>query len=302
MRHGSIHPIMDNYLRMPDFRKLFKSYLLPFIVFVLLLLSIKIVSAGEVSVVVRLGKVTGRVLDPGAHLIIPVIENTKSYNTKKIIYETSTIDKQKVSEADYKDYPVDTNTEDGQQVNIFYTVRFNVDPTKADWIAQNIGSEIALVEKIVKTESRIWARNVPRRFSAHTLYTGDGSIKVQNEIFDALKPTFEENGLILDSVGIREIQFTDQYISAIETKQIEAVKVETEKNIAEQAKHQKEARITQAQGEAEEQRLQRLTLDAQVLQKISLDNQKLFIEKWNGTMPKIVGSEDMLFDVSKIVE
>lgn len=108
--------------------------------------------------------------------------------------------------------------------------------------------------------------------------------------------------MILDSVGIREIQFTDQYISAIETKQIEAVKVETEKNIAEQAKHQKEARITQAQGEAEEQRLQRLTLDAQVLQKISLDNQKLFIEKWNGTMPKIVGSEDMLFDVSKIVE
>ena len=293
---------METYFRTVNIKKLFQSIFIPFIVFVLLLLSIRIISAGEVSVVTRFGKVTGRVLDPGAHLIIPFIESTKSYNTKKIIYETSTVDKQKASEADYKDYPVDTNTEDGQQVNIFYTVRFNVDPTKAAWIAQNIGSEIALVEKIVKTESRIWARNVPRRFSANTLYTGDGSIQVQNEIFDALKPTFEENGLVLDSVGIREIQFTDQYISAIETKQIEAVKVETEENIAEQAKHQKDARITQAQGEAEEQRLQRLTLDAQVLQKISLDNQKLFIEKWDGTMPKIIGSEDMLFDVSKIVE
>lgn len=293
---------METYFRTVNIKKLFQSIFIPFIVFVLLLLSIRIISAGEVSVVTRFGKVTGRVLDPGAHLIIPFIESTKSYNTKKIIYETSTVEKQKVSDADYKDYPVDTNTEDGQQVNIFYTVRFNVDPTKAAWIAQNIGSEIALVEKIVKTESRIWARNVPRRFSANTLYTGDGSIQVQNEIFDALKPTFEENGLVLDSVGIREIQFTDQYISAIETKQIEAVKVETEENIAEQAKHQKDARITQAQGEAEEQRLQRLTLDAQVLQKISLDNQKLFIEKWDGTMPKIIGSEDMLFDVSKIVE
>ena len=293
---------METYFRTVNIKKLFQSIFIPFIVFVLLLLSIRIISAGEVSVVTRFGKVTGRVLDPGAHLIIPFMESTKSYNTKKIIYETSTVEKQKVSDADYKDYPVDTNTEDGQQVNIFYTVRFNVDPTKAAWIAQNIGSEIALVEKIVKTESRIWARNVPRRFSANTLYTGDGSIQVQNEIFDALKPTFEENGLALDSVGIREIQFTDQYISAIETKQIEAVKVETEENIAEQAKHQKDARITQAQGEAEEQRLQRLTLDAQVLQKISLDNQKLFIEKWDGTMPKIIGSEDMLFDVSKIVE
>ncbi len=293
---------METYFRTVNIKKLFQSIFIPFIVFVLLLLSIRIISAGEVSVVTRFGKVTGRVLDPGAHLIIPFMESTKSYNTKKIIYETSTVEKQKVSDADYRDYPVDTNTEDGQQVNIFYTVRFNVDPTKAAWIAQNIGSEIALVEKIVKTESRIWARNVPRRFSANTLYTGDGSIQVQNEIFDALKPTFEENGLALDSVGIREIQFTDQYISAIETKQIEAVKVETEENIAEQAKHQKDARITQAQGEAEEQRLQRLTLDAQVLQKISLDNQKLFIEKWDGTMPKIIGSEDMLFDVSKIVE
>ena len=293
---------METYFGTFDIKKLTQNFILPFVVFVLFLLSFRIISAGEVSVVARFGKVTGRILDPGAHLIIPLIESTKSYNTKKIIYETSTADKQKSSEADYKDYPVDTNTEDGQQVNIFYTVRFNVDSTKAAWIAQNIGSEIALVEKVVKTESRIWARNVPRRFSANMLYTGDGSIQVQNEIFDALKTTFEENGLVLDSVGIREIQFTDQYIGAIETKQIEAVKVETEKNIAEQAKHQKDARITQAEGQAEEQRLQRQTLDAQVLQKIGLDNQKLYIEKWNGVMPKIVGSEGMLFDVSTIVE
>lgn len=111
-----------------------------------------------------------------------------------------------------------------------------------------------------------------------------------------------KNGLVLDSVGIREIKFTDQYISAIETKQIEAVKVETEKNIAEQATFQKEARITKAEGQAEEQRLQRQTLDAQVLEKIKLDNQKLFIEKWDGTMPRIVGSEEFLLDASSILE
>jgi len=210
--------------------------------------------------------------------------------------------KQASSEADYKDFPVDTNTEDGQQVNIFYTVRFNVDPTKAAWVAQNIGSEGALVEKIVKTESRIWARNVPRRFSAENLYTGGGSIQVQNDIFEALNQTFSDNGLILDSVGIREIQFTDQYVGAIETKQIEAVKVETEQNKAEQAKFQKEARITQAEGQAEEQRLQSQTLDPQVLEKIKLDNQKAFIDKWNGTLPRVTGSENFLFDLGDFAQ
>jgi len=293
---------LETYIKMPDLRKL-RDKLVPLLIVVFLFLSsFRVIGAGEVGVITRFGKVTGRVLEPGAHLIIPLMEKASNYNTKKIIYETATPDRQKFSDADYKDYPVDTNTEDGQQVDIFYTVRFNIDPTKVAWVAQNIGSELALVEKVVKTESRIWARNVPRRFTAQTLYTGDGSIQVQNQIYDALKDTFEENGLILDSVGIREIKFTEQYIGAIEAKQIEAVKVETEENKAEQAKFQKEARITHAEGQAQEQRLQRETLDAQVLEKIKLDNQKAFIDKWNGIMPKIVGIEGTLFDVSSFLE
>ena len=294
--------IPESYIRLPNFKDLNNKFLPILLVILLLLFSFRVVRAGEIGVVTRVGRVTGRILGPGANFIIPVLESTINYNTKKIIYEIAERDKQLSSEADYKDFPVDTNTEDGQQVDIFYTVRFSIDSSRAAWIAQNIGSEIALVEKVVKTESRIWARNIPRRFTAETLYTGDGSVQVQNEIFDALETTFEENGLILDSVGIREIKFTDQYIGAIEAKQIEAVKVETEKNKAEQAIYQKEARITQAEGQAQEQSLQRETLNAQVLEKIKLDNQKMFIDKWNGVMPKIVGSEGTLFDVSSVLE
>jgi len=294
--------IPEEYIKIPDFKDLGSKFLPIVLVVFLFFFSFRVIGAGEVGVVTRFGRVTGRILEPGANFIIPVFEMVSGYNTKKIIYETAVREKQQVSEADYKDFPVDTNTEDGQQVDIFYTVRFSIDSTKAAWIAQNIGSEIALVEKVVKTESRIWARNIPRRFTADTLYTGDGSVQVQNEIFNALKTTFEENGLILDSVGIREIKFTEEYIGAIETKQIEAVKVETEKNKAEQAIYQKEARITQAEGQAKEQSLQRETLNVQVLEKIKLDNQKMFIDKWNGVMPKIVGSEGTLFDVSSLLE
>jgi len=59
----------------------------------LFLLSFRIVNAGEVAVVTRLGKVTGRVLEPGPHFIIPIAEKAIKYNTKKIIYETTTPDK-----------------------------------------------------------------------------------------------------------------------------------------------------------------------------------------------------------------
>lgn len=249
---------------------------------IILPMTIVLVPAGHVKVVTQFGKVTDRILEPGAHLKVPFIQGTKKYSTKKVTYETSSEEKQKGSDADYKDYPVDTNTSDGQQVDVYYTIRFSVDPTKVKYIAQNIGGESALVEKIVKTESRIWARNVPRQFEANDLYTGD-VIEVQDKIAEKLRPTFEDNGLILDSVGIREIKFAPEYIEAIEQKQIEAVRIETEQNRAKAAKFEKERKITEAEAEAEKQRLLQQSLSDEVLE-------NKFYEKWDGKLPTYMGS------------
>jgi prohibitin 1 len=269
------------------------------LIFLPSLTGLRFVDAGEIGVVTRWGRVTGRLLDPGAHWVIPIAEGVLKYDTKLVVYETrkdnaQEYDKTYDEEASvYLDYPVDTNTKDGQQVNIYYTVRFSVDPTKASWIAQNIGSEDALVGKIVKTESRIWARNVPREYEAAQLYSGSTQ-EVQLKIAEKLRPVFEANGIILDEVGVREIKFSDQYVSAIESKQIEAVRVETEKNKAEQAKFQKEAAITQAEAQAEAQRLQKETLTPPLLQ-------KLYLEKWDGHLPTyMLGSgQDLILNLPK---
>lgn len=246
--------------------------------------SVRIVSAGTVGVVTRMGEVTGRVLHPGLSFITPFIESTIAYNTKLIIYETATPEKQKLSDADHKDGLVDTNTSDGQPVDIAYTIRFSVDPSKATWIAQNIGNEEALVREVVKTESRIWARNIPRRYEADFLYTGEGSETVQLEIEDTLRPKFEEKGILLDLVGIREFYWADAYVNAISEKQVEFVKIETAENIATRVEKEKVAKITLAEGEAEAQRLQRETLTQELLE-------KLWIEKWNGTLPGYVAGD-----------
>ena len=259
------------------------------VLIIIISLSVRVVSAGSVQVVTNFGRVT-RVLYPGANFIIPFVEQTKSYNTKKVIYEASSNEKQRSSNADYKDYPVDTNTKDGQQVNIYYTVRFSIDPEKVTWVAQNIGNEYEVVEKIVKTDSRIWARNIPREFDAEQLYTGNVQ-EVQIRIEEKLRPTFQANGIILDEVGIREIHFTEEFVGAIEAKQIEAVKIQAESNKAEQAKFQKEARITQAEGQAREQELLRQSITPQLIQ-------KMWIEKSDGKLPSVMGQGTTLMDVT----
>ncbi|MBU1126866.1 prohibitin family protein, partial [Patescibacteria group bacterium] len=90
--------------------------------------------------------------------------------------------------------------------------------------------------------------------------------------------------LFLDEFGIRSILFTPEYISAIEAKQIEKERVITEENISKQEEFRKQARITSAEGQAEEQRLQRETLTDTLLM-------KMWIEKWNGEVPSVVTGE-----------
>jgi regulator of protease activity HflC (stomatin/prohibitin superfamily) len=145
---------------------------------------------------------------------------------------------------------VNTVTRDGQRITINYTVRFRLDALRADWIAQNLGSIDEIVERIVKTDSRIWVRNVPKQFSAEDLYTGN-IVEVQDEIFAQLEPLFSANGLILDEVGLRSIIFTEEYADAIENKQIALEQVTTAQYVAQQETYRAQQAVTQAQGRAD---------------------------------------------------
>lgn len=242
---------------------------------------------GTVGVATRFGRVTGDVVNPGLHVKIPYVDEIVIYRTQKVIYETMAVDA--YSNADYTDYPVDTTTSDGQQVSLRFTVRFSVDPEKVKFVANNLGTEADVVEKVVKTDSRIHARSIPRKYKAIDLYSGNVEV-VQQEIEDILRPLFEENGLILDEFGIRSINFQPEYVDAVEEKQIESERIKTEEYRAQQEEFKKQARITQAQGEAESQRLQQSTLTAEMIQKI-------YIEKWDGVLPEVTCGDNMILDI-----
>ena len=224
------------------------------VLLVMISASATVIEVGTVGVVKRLGRVTGAILDPGLHFIVPFTDSVIIYNTKDIVYETAPAEKQATSRADYIDYPVDSTTQDGQQVLISYSIRFHIVREETTRIAKELGNEAAAVEKVVKFHSRVIARQVPRNYRASDLYTGDVA-KVQQEIEEELRPLFLAKGLYLDAFGIREIAFSEEYVRAVEEKQIEQERVITEQNRAKQAEYRKQALITQAQGEAEAIRL-----------------------------------------------
>jgi regulator of protease activity HflC (stomatin/prohibitin superfamily) len=242
------------------------------------------ISSGTVGVVTRFGKVTGRVMNPGIHLRIPFADSVVVYNTKKLTYETMEYEKWDGSNADYKDYPITTTTKDGQGVAVTYTIRFSVDPNKATWVLQNIGSEEDSVEKIVKTESRGWLRTLVRGFTAADLYSGNlGNISA--EAMTILTPTFETNGLVLDGLVIREPRFDPAYEAIMEAKQTTKEGVEVEEYKAEQAEHRKAAKISEAQAEAEAQRLLSNSASDKSIEMKRLEVELVRAERWNGAYP-----------------
>jgi len=208
-----------------------------------------IVQAGNVKVLTQFGRTTGVTFTPGLNLKVPFIQNTVNYSTRQVTYETS--DYPETSQANYPDYLVDTTSSDGQQIQLKYTIRFSIDGQKAEWIYNNIGDMDNVVEKVVKTEARSLSRNIPKKYSAAQLYS-EQVFDVQQEIEDTLRPVFEENGIILDEFLLRKIDFTQEYFSVLEEKQIAEEKIVVEQNILEQEKIKKEQAIVRAEAEARE--------------------------------------------------
>ncbi len=216
------------------------------IVVILLVQSLKIIEAGTVGVVKRFGAVQSE-LAPGLHLILPLVDKVVMYPTVKKTYEAS--DEPQASRADFPDVIITALTSDGQQIRVGITARFMIQPGKAAWILQNLGTEHDYVEKVVKTEIRGSGRRVPTRFAAYDLYTKK-SYEAQQALFDEIEPKFKENGLILDELVLRHITFTEEYAKTLEEKQIALENITTEKNKLEQEKIRKEQKIVAAEADA----------------------------------------------------
>lgn len=221
-------------------------------------LSVVQVNAGEVGVIRRFGAVQAGELQPGLHVISPIADNVLTYNTKQMVYEAS--DKPDSSQANYTDYSVNTMTNDGQRIKVRFTVVFSIDPTMAGQVANTVGTESDVVEKIIKSNARSEARNVPKKFSAEDLYS-ENVYKAQAALFAALEPVYAKNGVILQEFLLRDIAFAADLAEALERKQIaleDAITSERQVKVKEAeaaqkiaaARGTKEASIIEAEGQA----------------------------------------------------
>jgi regulator of protease activity HflC (stomatin/prohibitin superfamily) len=227
------------------------------------------VSYGTIGLVVRFGGLTGQVFEPGLHWKTPFIDKLITIPTVVQSYETS--DDPSSSGSNYTDIPVTAQTIDGQQIQVKYTVLFRIPADKAVDIVQNVGYMNDVVQNVVKAYSRNLSRLWAQNFNANDLYSGEGIFEYESSVHEALDEAFVRVGIIMDDFLVRKVDFSEDYVAAIEQKQIAQESIDTAKYNSEAAEYEKEKQIRLAEAEAERTKLlaaadaerQRLLADAE---------------------------------------
>lgn len=228
-----------------------------------------IVQAGDRGVVMHFGKVQDKILDEGIHPIIPVFNSVKSLTVRVL--------KNDVSAA--------ASSKDLQDVKIDIALNWHINPDKVNTIFQRIGDEEQIVNRIINPAISEIVKASTAEKNAEEIITKRREVKQQIDI--ELKERLDDYGILVDDVSIVDIAFSPEFTKAIESKQIAEQQAKQAEYDALKAEKTAQADINRAKGQAEAQRLQKLTLTPALLQKEA-------ITKWDGKFPMVMGGDGAL--------
>ena len=205
--------------------------------------------------------------EPGIHVVIPGIQRPIIYDVSQQTYTMSDATNEgNIVGAD----AIRARSIDGQEVRVDMTVIFNIDATKVRTLHTN-WPQRNYVDGFIRPTTRSVVRDIVALLQAEDIYGGSRDA-MQQQIFDDLVPQFERQGLIISSALVRDINFSNAFIDAIEAKQVEEQALARAETAAQrartEARGEADAAIEAARGEAEAIRV-RAAANAEALRLVS---------------------------------
>jgi regulator of protease activity HflC (stomatin/prohibitin superfamily) len=211
------------------------------------------VDEGHVKVVKDKGAVTGQILEPGWHFITPLVEGTKTIETRPQTYTMSAAGGE--GEKSNRDDSVRVLTSDGLAVDVDVTVRYAVAPADAPTFHEEYRDMDTAEKRIIRPTVRSELRTEGGNIDVTEIYTGEGQTRLKIAVEKALKGEFEGSGLTLQTVQIRNVHLPQEYAQSIEQKKVRQQKIEEAEYEIQVAEKNKERDIIDAQAEAESIRI-----------------------------------------------
>ena len=255
---------------------------------IVLTLSTHKIQPGYVGVVYNLnGGIESEVLSQGLKFTSPF---------KKVSQYSIATEQAYLSKDSKEGSPTDDSfmipTSDGKTVNVDLEFSYHFDaerlPDTFTRFKGQSGQDIE--ERFIRGKIKAWTSEVSSKFSVIDIY-GEKRAEINTAVLEHVRAKFDEYGIVIDSVNFSRIALDEQTEAAIqerinkqqelETAKIEAQKAEIEANrkIIE-AQGEADSKVIRAKGEAEANEILAEDLNEQILQ-------KMYLEKWDGVLPKV---------------
>lgn len=159
------------------------------------------------------------------------------------------------------DDDVEFKTVDGNDISVDVTVAWRVDPARASYLLQRVGSDTADVQlRLVRPGARALVRDALNRLRSEDFYVADHRFKAAEEARKLLSDALGPEGIVVEQVLLGEHRFNPAYEEVIREKKLaeqNAEKLKSEGSAAleaakrnlETAKGNVAQRVAQADGE-----------------------------------------------------
>ena len=255
-------------------KKIIGAITIILLLFILLTQSLTIVRSGEVGIRIRFGKVVEQKTHEGINMKIPFIERIEKTNIRVQKIEVTT----------------NSSSKDLQDVDMSLVVNYQIDRQKATHLYKNVGTGYEQVILEPAVEEGIKATT--SKYTAEELITHRS--EVSGKCKEELEKKISKYGINVIDFNITNFSFSPEFEKAIEEKQVAEQKVLTAKQELEKEKIEAEKKIVSAEAEKQANELKQQSLTDNIIK-------EKFIEKWNGELPKVSGSSNIL-DVSNLLE
>jgi regulator of protease activity HflC (stomatin/prohibitin superfamily) len=222
--------------------------------------SIVVVPSGMAGV--RVSQMSGTVpgtLYPGAHLVVPLVQDVALFDTRDQIFTTGASEEgKKAAKNVVKTELLDVQAKEGLTLGLAITVRYRLDPKRLDYIHGNLPRPVEK-EIVPPTVASVWRQIVPN-YTVRDVFSAKRE-EVRQQAAGLITQKLASDGIVVKEVMLRDIQLPPQYAEGLETlllkeQENDRMGIETElKNkevrIAElEAEAMKARQVKMAEGEA----------------------------------------------------
>ena len=249
-----------------------------------------IVPAGHTGVVLNFGSVNDRPMQEGLHFKIPMVQRVVIIDNRIVKLEVAT-------EAFSKDL---------QTITSNIAVNYHIAKDRGPEIYKNIG--LSYEEVLIAPTVNEVLKAVTAKYTAVELVSTRSEVSILLD--ENLNGKLNEYGIYIDEINIIDWDFSEEYIRAIEAKQVaeqNLIKTRTEQEQALViANTEAEKRVIAAEAEANEiKMLAEANAESNKILTESLSDLLIkyqTLQRWDGKLPMVTGDATPMIDVSSLTE